>query len=437
MAKIQKKIKNLSQAILANKLIAGLILLFCSGLAFYLANSPLHNFYTNLVNTPISFNLGSFSVQASLHYVINEAFMALFFFLVGMEIKIELIEGELSSPKKAAFPLMAAIGGSLIPAGIFYFLNQGLITEKGWGIPMATDIAFAIAVISLLPHKVPFALKVFLLSVAIIDDIIAVMVIALFYSDQISGPHLAGVLIVALCLSFYFKIHTKNKFLLIFLACALWFCMYKSGIHATLSGVILGFLIPYRKRWTEVQVLNNVQKVFKDKKETSLSQLRDLVNMMEDTQSFLKKLIIFWTPYVYLIVMPLFAFANAGVAIGEIDMKTWAKTPVSLGILLGLCVGKPIGITVFSYLTCLLKLAQKPDTVSWIQILCVGCLSGIGFTMSLFILNLGFPKDMDFYSYAKMSVLLASLISAVVGLGLLSFGKTVPVKERKGHNSFS
>ena len=423
--------KNIFQNFFSTEASSSLILLSCAGLALFMANSHWHKLYETIVHYPFSISLGSYSIQASFHYIINEALMSLFFFVVGMEIKKELIEGELSAPKKASLPLMAAIGGSLVPALIFYFFNQGLETEKGWGIPMATDIAFAIGVMSLLSHKVPFSLKIFLLSIAIIDDIIAVLVIALFYSQAISGPFLALTLIICFAIFLYFKLHINNSFLLTVLALALWSCLYNSGIHATLSGVILGALVPGKNRWTKKQALDSVKKVFSKKEETSLSELKAIKNIVSDTRPILQRLISLFHPYVSYIIMPLFAFANAGLLIKGLNITNWFQSPVSLGIILGLFVGKPLGITLFSYFACITKLSQKPSNISWMQIIAMSFLAGIGFTMSLFILNLGLGTSSPDYSFAKMSIIFASFTSAIIGLILLSLGKTIPLSQRK------
>lgn len=408
-----------------------MFLLLSAGLALFLANSKWHDLYETIVHYPISFNLGDYSIKANFHYIINEGLMSLFFFVVGMEIKREFMEGELSSAKKASFPLVAAIGGSVVPALIFYFFNQGLPTEKGWGIPMATDIAFAVGVMSLLFHKVPFALKIFLLSVAIIDDIIAVLVIALFYSQSISGPFLAMTFVVSLSIFLYFKLNLNNNFLLAVLAIALWLCMHHSGIHATLSGVLLGCLIPHKSRWTEKQALDALKRTFSKKEDTSLGELKNLKSIVHDTKSVLQRMISFYHPYVSYIIMPLFAFANAGIPISGIDFSSWVQSPVSYGVLIGLCLGKPIGITLFSWLACLTKLSEKPQNVFWPQIISVGFLAGIGFTMSLFIMNLCFSLSSPAYSYSKLSIIAASSISAVLGLLFLSLGKTVPLSQRR------
>ncbi len=423
--------KNIFKSFFNKEAFSSLFLLFFAGLALFLANSQWHSLYDTIIHYPVFFKLGTLSLKANLHYIINEGLMSLFFFVVGMEVKREFMEGELSSAKKAAFPLIAAIGGSLVPGLIFYFFNQNLPTEKGWGIPMATDIAFAVGVMTLLSHKVPFALKIFLLSVAIIDDIIAVLVIALFYSGSISGPFLAMTFVVSLFIVLYFKLNLNNSFLLTALAVALWVCMYQSGVHATLSGVLLGCLIPHKNRWTEKQALDALKRTFSKKQETSLGELKNLKSMVSDTKSVLSRLISFHHPYVIYVIMPLFAFANAGVPIGGIDLSSWIQHPVSYGILIGLCFGKPIGITLFSWLACIAKLCEKPQNVSWLQIISSGFFAGIGFTMSLFIMNLCFTISSVSYSYSKISIIAASSISAVLGLAILSFGKTVPVSQRR------
>ena len=426
-----KNFKKIFSSYFTTEAFSSLILLSSAGLALYLANSQWHDLYEKVIHYPLSFSLGAYSIEANLHNFINEVLMSLFFLVVGMEVKREFMEGELSSAKKSALPLLAAIGGSLVPAGIFYFFNQSLPTEKGWGIPMATDIAFAVGVISLLSYRVPYALKIFLLSIAIIDDIIAVLVIALFYSHSISGPFLAMTFMISFSIFLYFKLHINNGFLLTILAIALWTGLYHSGIHATLSGVILGCLIPCKNRWTEKQALEAVKRAFAKKEKTSLSELKNLKSMVGDTKPIIQHLISLFHPYVSYIIMPLFAFANAGIPVGGIDFSSWAKSPVSLGIVLGLCLGKPLGITLFSYLACLGKLAERPANVSWSQITSVGCLAGIGFTMSLFILNLCFDLSNPAYSFAKISIIIASFISALAGLFLLSLGKPVPLSQRK------
>ena len=422
---------NRVKSFFSTEAISSFFLLSTAGLALFLANSKWHDLYETIIHYPLSLNIGAYSIKANLHYLINEGLMTLFFFVVGMEIKREFLEGELSSAKKASLPLIAAIGGSLIPALIFYFFNQNLPTEKGWGIPMATDIAFAVGVMSLLSHRVPFALKIFLLSVAIIDDIIAVLVIALFYSGQISGPFLALIFVISIVIVLYFKLNLNNSFLFFVLALALWLSVQRSGIHATLSGVILGCLIPHRNRWTKKQALDAAKRTLMKKEEASLGELKNLKDMVHDTKSVLKRLVSFYHPYVSYLIMPLFAFANAGIPLSGIDLKEWIQTPVSYGILLGLCLGKPIGIFLFSWLACLTKLSERPQYVLWSHITAVGFLAGIGFTMSLFIMNLCFDASSSSYAFTKLSIIVASSFSALTGLICLAFGKKIPLSQRR------
>ena len=215
------------------------------------------------------------------------------------------------------------------------------------------------------------------------------------------------------------------------LAIALWLCMHHSGIHATLSGVLLGCLIPHKNRWTEKQALDALKRTFSKKEKTSLKELKNLESMVHDTKSILQRMISFYHPYVSYIIMPLFAFANAGIPISGIDLSAWIQTPVSYGILIGLCFGKPIGITLFSWLACMTKISEKPQHISWSQIISTGFLAGIGFTMSLFIMNLCFSPSDPSYTYSKLSIITASSVAAILGLILLSLGKTVPLNQRK------
>ncbi len=410
---------------------SGILLLSLAGLAMYMANSHWQSIYETILHFPFVLTLGTYILKTNLHEFINEGLMALFFFVVGMEVKREFLEGELSSPKKAALPIIAAIGGSLVPAAIYYFFNKDLSSEVGWGIPMATDIAFAIGILSLMSRKVPFALKIFLLCLAIIDDILAVLVIALFYSGNISGPFLSLFAIVCLSIILYFKFNLHNSFVLAALSIALWFCVYHSGIHATLSGVILGFLIPHRRRFTGKQAIDAMNRAFLKGKEPTIQKVKELGKMVHHTEASLKHLITIFHPYVSYIILPLFAFTNAGITLKSINLEQWISNPISYGVILGLCLGKPIGITVFSFLAHLLKIASLPDNVNWRQIIAVGCLGGIGFTMSLFITNLSFDVLSESHSFAKLSVTVSSAFCGIVGLIILSFGKNLPKSKLK------
>ena len=350
-----------------------------AGAALYIANSGiagLSSFYESLNHKPLfSLNLGPYFLKPNIHDIINEGLMAVFFFVVGMEIKMAMKEGELSSPKKAALPIMAAIGGCIVPAGIYYFINMGEPGERGWGIPIATDIAFALGILSLVSRKVPLSLKVFLLSLAIIDDIVAVLVIALFYSKGVSGPFLGLACIVCFAIWLYFRIGLHNNFVLAALALALWVCALNSGLHATLSGVILGFLIPHQKRFTGKQAVDAASKAFRGK-EPDIQQLKKISAVAKNTRSPLQNLTDIFHPYVNYLIIPLFAFSNAGIAIDSVNLESWIRAEVSYGIIIGLCLGKPVGIALFSYLSCAAGIAQLPQHVNWRQIISVGFLGG-------------------------------------------------------------
>ena len=413
---------------------SGLILLVASGGAVFAANSHFAGSYKALVHYPVIFKLGGYILKANLHTIINEGLMSLFFFVVGMEVKRELTSGELSSARRASFPFLAAFGGMLVPALIYYFLNRGLPGEPGWGIPMATDIAFALGMLSLVSSRVPFSLKIFLLSLAIIDDIGAVLVIALYYSHQISGPFLALACLTCFLISLYFKLGVKSRMVFSFLAVALWVCVFQSGIHATLSGVILGFLIPTQKLFTGKQVADSVSRSFKGT-DVPRKKIQELKGMMQDTHPPLRRLIDTFHPWVSFLIMPVFAFFNAGISLQNFSFEILTDNRVSLGILLGLFVGKPLGILLFSYLGVISGVSQLPKNVTWRQITTVGFLAGIGFTMSLFISNLSFIKLPSLHLYSKMSILGASALSALTGLILFLFMKPVPKNQRVPESS--
>ena len=409
----------------------GLILLISAGGAAFLANSKFADLYNSLIHYPIVFKLGTYTIKTGLHSIVNEGLMSLFFFVVGMEVKRELVTGELSSARRASFPFLAALGGMLVPALIYYLFNRGLPGEAGWGIPMATDIAFALAVLSLVSSKAPFSLKIFLLSLAIIDDIGAVLVIALYYSHQLSGPFLALSCLTCFLISLYFKLGVRSRTVFIFLALSLWICIFQSGAHATLSGVILGFLIPTQRMFTGKQAADSVNRALLKGAEVSRKKIQELKGMVQDTHPPLKRLIDTFHPWVTFLIMPLFAFFNAGVSLENFNLDATLNHRVSLGILIGLVLGKPLGIFLVSYLGTISGLSQLPKNVNWHHIIAVGFLAGIGFTMSLFIGHLSFEKQPSLHLYAKMSVFGASILSALIGIIWFLFLKTVPKSQRK------
>ena len=363
---------------------SGILLLACALLAVALANSAFAASYFHLRDFPLRLPRplgveGSLSIEL----FINDVLMTVFFLVVGLEIKRELIAGELASLRRAALPAFGALGGMIAPAVIFAALNCGGVAAHGWGIPMATDIAFALGAITLLGRRVPAGLKVFLVALAILDDIGAILVIALFYAGQIHLAALAaaGAILAGLALMNRLGVRRRAPYLLA--APFLWLALFHSGVHATLAGVLLAFCIPHR----------GAQPSPLEKTETALH------------------------PWVNFAILPLFALANAGVALSP-RVTTALFEPLGLGILLGLCLGKPLGITLFSWLAVRLRAAALPQGVAWPQIAGAGVLGGIGFTMSIFIAGLALPER-ELLDGAKLAVLTASLIAGICGYVVL------------------
>ena len=360
--------------------VGGIILLICVIISLIIANSSQKDNFANFLTQNLGFSIGNFSLNYTLSAWINDGLMAIFFLLVGLEIKRELIEGELSTLKKASLPVLAAIGGMAFPALIYFFFNKGEATASGWGIPMATDIAFALAIIALLGKSVPASLKIFLAALAIADDLGAILVIAIFYTAEIQWPYLLlAALIFALLLAFnYFKIISLWFYLIpgIFL----WYLVHHSGIHATIAGVLLAFTIPTNDT--------------------------DVLSPLEKLEHFL-------TTPVNFIIMPIFALANTNITFQK-EMVSGLASPLGFGIILGLFFGKTIGVTLLSWFAVKIKLAKLPSGANWKHIIGVGMLAGIGFTMSIFVSLLSFEKA-EYITEAKFAILCASVISGAIG----------------------
>ena len=360
----------------------GIVLLACTAIALVLANSPLRGAYEAILHHPLQLGGTGFLLELSVHEWINDGLMAVFFFLVGLEIKREMLVGELASVRRASLPIAGAIGGMLVPALIYAALNAGGSGARGWGIPMATDIAFALGVVALLGSRVPLALRVFLAAVAIVDDIGAVLVIALFYTASISSMGLvAAAVLFAILIALNWS-GVRNPIPYMLLGLALWVAVLVSGIHATIAGVLLALTIPARAARPKAKPL--------------LERLERALH----------------APVAFLIV-PLFALANAGVRIGGPSSGSHSMAIIG-GVALGLVVGKPLGITAASWLAVRLRIAALPDGVSWRLLQAVSWLGGIGFTMSLFVGALAFT-DTSLLDSAKIGVLLASIAAAVIG----------------------
>ena len=366
---------------------SGLILLIAAVIALILSNSNISNYYFDFLNFHIAIGPEILGLNLSLLHWINDALMAVFFFVVTLEIKREFIHGELSNPKKALLPIIGAVGGMLIPALIYVVINyESESTLRGWAIPSATDIAFSIGVLSLLGSRIPISLKVFLTALAIIDDLGAILIIAFFYSSELQFINLLLMVISFLFLLILNKLKVKYFFPYFLFGIVLWYFTYGSGIHATIAGVILATTIPHRRNKSEY--------------------------------SMLLKLEHFLSPYVAFGIMPLFALANAGVVLENTSIHTLLR-PVPLGILCGLFIGKQIGVFAFSYLAVRLKIAEMPSQSNWIKFYGVGILTGIGFTMSLFVGNLAFVDYTNNLDGVKIGVLAGSTLSALMGYFLL------------------
>ena len=366
---------------------SGLILLIAAIIALVLSNTGLSDYYFNTLNFHILVGTKNIGLDLSVLHWINDVLMAVFFFVVTLEIKREFIKGELSKPKQALLPIIGAVGGMAVPALIYIIINfETGYTLKGWAIPSATDIAFSIGVLSLLGSRVPISLKVFLMALAIIDDLGAIVIIAVFYSAELQYTYLLLMLLSFIFLLVFNKFGIKKFMPYLFIGIFLWFFTHGSGIHSTISGVLLATVIPHKKQGEDYSLLLKL--------EHSLS------------------------PYVAYGVMPLFALANAGVVLEGISFNSLLN-PVPLGILCGLFFGKQIGVFLFSFLSIKTGLAEMPTNSNWIKLYAVGILTGIGFTMSLFVGNLAFvehPNDLD---GVKIGVLVGSFLSAVVGYFLL------------------
>ena len=369
-----------------------------------------------------------FGLTMSLHHWINDGFMAVFFFVVGLEIKRELLVGELSSLRSAAFPIAAALGGMLVPAALYAALNAGGPGAPGWGIPMATDIAFALGVLALLGPRVPLALKVFLAALAIVDDIGAMLVIALFYTADLSLGALAwagGALALMILAN---RAGVRHPGVYAVAGLALWVAVLESGIHATIAGVLLAMTIPSRTRLDAGTFLDRSTRALEKFRHGSApgtiltnteqqEAIQQLERACEGAQAPLLKLEEKLHGPVAFVVMPVFALANAGVRL-ESEVSSLVTEPISLGVLVGLVIGKPLGITLFAWLSVLSGLAAKPAEVAWSAVHGAGWLAGIGFTMSIFIAGLAFP-DTGSLTAAKLGILAASVLAGVVGWGLL------------------
>ena len=398
----------------------GAVLLVTSVVALVLANSAIGESYVAIWKTPLEFGFGEFQMSYSIKHWINDGLMAVFFFVVGLEVKRELVVGELSDIRKAALPIAAAIGGMLVPAAIYLLFQAGQPGQHGWGIPMATDIAFVVGCMAVLGSRLPSGLRVLLLSLAIADDIGAILVIAIAYTESIHFGALAlGCIGIGVVVGLT-KLGVRRTLVYVVIGTLVWLAFHESGIHGTIAGVALGLLTParpYVSREDFSRVLRRAQEVFDgeewhqtghrgDKLRQFRRSARETISLVE----YLEQLLHPWTTF---LIIPIFALANAGVAFSVSDLAD----PVAVAVAVGLIVGKPLGIVLMSFIAVRLGLAALPEGVTWTVLMASGFLAGIGFTMALFIAGLALDGDM--LEAAKIGVLAGSLVSAIVGMAIL------------------
>lgn len=392
--KMLKIVKNFVQAPSSG----GVVLFLCVALSLALANSPFADSFDSVLNTALGVETDSVQLRYSVSLWINDGLMAVFFLLVGLEIKRELVSGELSTPRQALLPILCAIGGAIVPAGIYFLVNQGSESASGWGIPMATDIAFALAVVAMMGKKVPVSLKIFLAALAIVDDLIAILVIAFFYSAELDTAYLYYAFGVLMWLVIMNRMGITSLVFYIIPGLFMWYFIHHSGIHATIAGVLTAVTIPLTVKG----------------KGRNASPLLKLEHGLVVPVNFL--------------IVPLFALANTNIRF-EDGMLEGLASPLGVGIILGLVLGKPIGVFLMTKLAIVLRIGSMPQGASWMQIIGIGLLAGIGFTMSIFIALLSF-SDASMIAEAKFSILIASLISGLLGCILLSRATSTEKEEK-------
>ena len=431
----------------------GIVLVICVIIAMLLANMPATaHIYHKLLHMELGLWIDGelFPEKMNLEKLINDGLMVIFFFTVGLEIRREISHGELSTPKKAVLPIIAALGGMLVPAAIFISINSGTEVAHGWGIPTATDIAFAIGIMSLLGNRVPISLKVFLTALAVADDLGAIFVIALFYGET-PNMLLLGIA-VAIMVGIYLMRRMGEFRIMYYLipACVVWILFYYSGVHATISGVAMAMLIPTKPRYSRSYFLHKadiIERGYKsadaiehrnEAEEVRMYHLRRMTQVANGAYGMSDRMEHLLMPYVNFLIMPIFALANAGVHIESVEYfnifeYSEAAGSIGMGIFFGLVLGKPIGITLFSFIAVKFGLADKPAGATWKMLLAVACLGGIGFTMSIFVDNLAFCTDTDLVSAevaarnltsiskGKIAILMASTVAALLGALLIIF----------------
>jgi NhaA family Na+:H+ antiporter len=419
-----------------NQASGGIILLATTILALVLANSPLSDLYHHFWETELAIGGDSFGLKQSLHHWINDGLMAVFFFVVGLEIKREFLAGELASKRKAALPIAAALGGMVVPALIFASINMGTTDLRGWGIPMATDIAFALGIIALLGDRIPRSLAIFLTALAIVDDLGAVVVIAIFYTGDLSFSALGIVLACFITLMIGNRLGFQHPNFYALVGLVLWIALLKSGIHASIAGVLIGATIPVRAKHPHDEFIAKSERLFERYRQSEaipgpfhndqrLGTLLALEHVTHDAMSPLQRMEHEMHPWIIYGVMPIFALANAGISLSTAELTAAISHPITIGVTMGLLIGKPLGIFLFSWLAIKLKFCDLPTGSRWSDVIGVGILAGIGFTMSIFITNLAY-SDMSRIANAKVGIFAASILAGIIGYILLARRKESP-----------
>ncbi len=403
------------QRFLDTEAAGGILLLTATVVALVWANSPWKAGYEALFATSIGLSIGDFELREDLTHWINDALMALFFFVVGLEIKREWVAGELRDRRAAALPVVAAVGGMVVPALLYLAVNAGGKGAGGWGIPMATDIAFALGVVAVLGRRVPASLKLFLLTLAIVDDIGAIVVIAVVYSGAIALSWLAGAVAVVAAVVVLRRAHVTSHVVYIGLGVGLWLCVFESGVHATIAGVVMGLLTPARPFQADLEA-EEIVDTLEDRSDLSADDVRRVSFLIRASVPLTERLEVALHPWTSYLVIPLFALANAGVRL-EADSLT-SPGPVALGVVIGLVVGKTVGVAGAAWLATRLGVANLPSGTTWVQVVGVAALAGIGFTVSLFVAGLAFDAG-DVRDEAKVGILVASVIAAAIGSAIL------------------
>ncbi|WP_419918498.1 Na+/H+ antiporter NhaA [Candidatus Poriferisocius sp.] len=396
---------------------AGVLMLVAAVVALVWVNSPWQESYADFWHTPISFSVGDYKFDHDLEFIVHDGLMAVFFFVVGLEIKRELVSGDLKDPRFAALPAVAALGGMVVPAAIYLALNVGGDGAEGWGIPMATDIAFAVGLLSLLGDRIPREMKIFLLTLAIVDDIGAILVIAIFYTSDLSGAWLleAGILWGAIYLLRCLRVWYLPVYLV--LGVAFWLAVLESGVHATIAGVILGFTTPAKPLQSEDEARGWAEWL-QGKDQIRLTDIRRVGFHIRESQPVSLRIEEMLHPFASYIIIPIFALSAAGVELGSNVISDSVSSPVTLGVVLGLVVGKTVGISCFSWIAARLGLVTIPTSMTGRHMVGLAMVAGIGFTVSLFISGLAFD-DTQIADEAKIGILAGSLFAAVVGMGIL------------------